>query len=134
VEEVQRPLELIHARNLMTGLSTPAFLVDEEGVLIFYNEAAGGLLGRRFEEVGRMEPEEWGTVFGPFDLEGNRLDIEELPLTIALRGGRPAHSRFRIQALDGREHWIEVSAIPITTTAGTSGAMAVFWTDGDEGN
>jgi PAS domain-containing protein len=132
VAEGQRPLELIHARNLMTGLSTPAFLVDEDGVLVFYNEAAGVLLGRRFEEVGRMGPEDWGTAFGPFDAEGERLDPEELPLTIALRRGRPGHSRFRIRALDGAEHRIEVSAIPIQTTEGTSGAMAVFWADDEE--
>src|SRR5919201_1482119 len=28
----------------MSGLSTPAFLVDEEGVVVFYNEAAGAVL------------------------------------------------------------------------------------------
>src|SRR5919108_109224 len=49
----QRPLELILARNLLSSLSTPAFLVDEAGVLVFYNDAAGVLLGRRFEEAGR---------------------------------------------------------------------------------
>lgn len=133
VAEGQRPLELIHARNLMTGLSTPAFLVDEDGVLVFYNDAAGGLLGRRFEEVGRMAPEEWSAAFGPFDRDGQPLDVEELPLTVALRGGRPAHSRFRIRALDGRQHKISVSAIPINTTEGTRGAMAIFWQD-DEGS
>ena len=49
----QKPIELILARNLMSSLSTPAFLVDEGGMLIFYNEAAGSLLGKRFEEIGR---------------------------------------------------------------------------------
>ena len=68
--EVQRPLELILARNLMAGLSTPAFLVDEDAVVVFYNEAAGALLGRRFEEAGRMRPEEWSTAFGPIDQVG----------------------------------------------------------------
>ena len=29
------------ARNLLSALSTPAFLADEGGLLIFYNEAAG---------------------------------------------------------------------------------------------
>jgi PAS domain-containing protein len=133
VADGQRPLELIHARNLMTGLSTPAFLVDEDGVLVFYNEAAGGLLGRRFEEVGRMAPEEWVVAFGPFSAEGEPLELERLPLTIALRRGRPAHSRVWIRALDGRDHEIHVSAIPITTTAGTHGAMAIFWPTEDEG-
>ena len=61
----QRPLELILARNLISGLSTPAFLVDDEGVVVFYNEAAGALLGRRFEEAGRYRPEEWTRRAGP---------------------------------------------------------------------
>ena len=90
VTEGQRPLELILARNLMAGLSTPAFLVDEDAVVVFYNEAAGALLGRRFEEMGRMRPEEWSTAFGPIDPVGEPIDLEQLPLTIALRrGGRP---------------------------------------------
>src|SRR5947207_14550257 len=63
----QQPVELIMARNLLSSLSTPAFLVDEDGVLVFYNDAAGALLGKRFEEMGRMRPDEWGTQFGPVD-------------------------------------------------------------------
>ncbi|HEU0023060.1 MAG TPA: hypothetical protein VFQ12_00415 [Thermoleophilaceae bacterium] len=129
--EGQRPLELILARNLMAGLSTPAFLVDEDAVVVFYNEAAGALLGRRFEEAGRMRPEEWSTAFGPMDSSGRPLDLEQLPLTIALRRGRPAHHRLRIQSLDDVEHEIEVSAIPIVTAEGTSGAIAIFWPTDD---
>ena len=133
VTEGQRPLELILARNLMAGLSTPAFLVDEDAVVVFYNEAAGALLGRRFEEMGRMRPEEWSTAFGPIDPVGEPIDLEQLPLTIALRRGRPAHHRFRIQSQETGEHEIEVSAIPIVTTEGTRGAVAFFWsTDSEE--
>lgn len=128
----QRPLELILARNLLSSLSTPAFLVDADGVLVFYNDAAGAVLGKRFEEAGRMPPEEWGSVFGPVDKEGARMPIEDLPLTRALRRGRPAHSSFAITSLEGTEHEIHVSAVPIVTTEGTSGAMAIFWTKDDE--
>ena len=127
MNEGQRPLQLILARNLMAMLSTPAFLVDEEGVLVFYNDAAGAVLGKRFEEAGRMSSDEWTTAFGPFDRDGGTLAIEELPLTIALRRNRPAFSRFTIRGLDGAEHEIHVSAIPIVSTAGTRGAMAIFW-------
>ena len=127
----QKPIELILARNFLTSLSTPAFLVDEEGMLVFYNEAAGKLLGRRFEEVGKMGPEVWGREFGPLDGDGQPIPFEQLPLTIALRNGRPAHSRFRIRSLDGGDHEIEVSAMPIITADGTRGAMAVFWAIGD---
>jgi PAS domain-containing protein len=127
VTEGQRPLQLILARNLMAALSTPAFLVDEEGVLVFYNEAAGVVLGKRFEEVGRMTPADWTAAFGPFDADGRQLAIEELPLTIALRRNRPAHSRFQIRSLDEKQHEVHVSAIPIVTSDGIRGAMAIFW-------
>ena len=65
----QKPLELILARNLLTSLSTPAFLVDDEAALVFYNEAAAAVLGRSFEDAGRMTAEQWTAAFGPFDQE-----------------------------------------------------------------
>jgi PAS domain-containing protein len=127
VASVQKPIELILARNLMASLSTPAFLVDEDGMLVFFNEAAGNLLGKRFEEVGKMGPEEWGAAFGPFDGNDKPIPFDQLPLTIALRQGRPAHAQFIIRSLEGVDHQIEVSAMPIVATSGARGAMAIFW-------
>ena len=127
MEGTQKPIELILARNLMAGLSTPAFLVDAGGVIVFYNEAAGRLLGVRFEEFGRAGPERWGTEFGPFDKDGNPIPYDRLPITLALREGRAVHDTFRIRAADGAERDIEVSAMPLQTTGGQQGAMAVFW-------
>jgi PAS domain-containing protein len=127
VASPHRPLELILARNFISSISTPAFLVDAEGTLVFYNEAAGALLGMSFEEAGAMLADEWGTAFGPFDGEGKQIPVEELPLTIALRQGRPAHSHFMIRAVTGEEHDIVVSALPILSAEGSSGAIAIFW-------
>jgi PAS domain-containing protein len=127
VEAGQKPIELILARNLIASLSTPAFLVDEGGVLIFYNEAAGTLLGRRYEEVGKVGPEQWGTMFGPVDKSGKSLPYDELPLVMTIREGRPAHAEMRIRASDGAEHEIEVSALPILTPHGSRGGIAFFW-------
>lgn len=127
----QRPVELILARNLIATLSTPGFLVDEEGMVVFFNDAASVLLGVRFEEVGQMGPNEWGTAFGPFDENGNQVPLEELPLTIALRHGRAAHARYTIRSLKGPENAIEAAALPILTVAGTRGAMVFFWTTED---
>jgi PAS domain-containing protein len=123
----QKPIELILARNLLSSLSTPAFLVDEAGMLVFYNEAAGALLGKRFEESGAMTADEWGSLFGPFDPGGKALSIDQLPLTLALRRGRPAHGRFCIHSLEGSEHTIEASAVPILAAEGSRGAMVLFW-------
>jgi PAS domain-containing protein len=123
----QRPLELILARNLMSALSTPAFLVDEGGLLVFYNEAAGMMLGKRFEELGTVGPEEWGAMFGPFDGAGEPIPYDELPLVVAVRNGRPAHADFQIRSMDGALHSVEASAFPILTAHGSRGAIAVFW-------
>jgi PAS domain-containing protein len=123
----QRPLELILARNLMSALSTPAFLVDEGGILVFYNEAAGILLGKRFEELGTVGPDEWGSMFGPFDEGGEPIPYEDLPLVAAVRDGHPAHADFTIRSTDGAEHTVEASAFPILTAHGSQGAIALFW-------
>jgi PAS domain-containing protein len=123
----QKPLELILARNLMSALSTPAFLVDEGGVLVFYNEAAGLLLGKRFEELGTVGPGEWGSMLGPFDESGAPLLYDELPLVTAVRSGRPAHAEFTIRSADGAQHEVEASAFPILTAHGSRGAIAIVW-------
>jgi PAS domain-containing protein len=131
VTQGQRPVELILARNLIATLSTPGFLVDQDGIVVFFNDAASVLLGVRFEEVGQMGPEQWGNEFGPFDDEGAKVPMEDLPLAIALRKGRPAHARFKIRSLKGAESDIEAAALPILTVAGTRGAMVFFWETGD---
>jgi PAS domain-containing protein len=123
----QRPLELILARNLMSALSTPAFLVDEGGLLVFYNEAAGLLLGKRFEELGTVGPQEWGSLFGPFDESGEPIPYDDLPIVKAVRAGRPAHAEMTVRSTDGSNHDVEVSAFPILTAHGSQGAIAVFW-------
>ena len=123
----QKPLELILARNLMSALSTPAFLVDEGGLLVFFNEAAGTLLGKGFDEVGHVGPTEWGGLFGPYDSAGEAIPYEELPVVRAVRAGRPAHASFGVRTFDGRVHAVECSAFPILTAHGSQGAIAIFW-------
>lgn len=122
-----RPLELILARNLLSSLSTPAFLIDGAGEIIFYNEGASVLLGRRFEEGGSMEANDWTAQFGPFDAAGTPIPFEQLKLTQALRGNRPAHARFAIRSLAGVRHTIEASALPLVGAGGFHGAIVVFW-------
>ena len=122
----QQPVELILARGLVSNLTTPGFLVDETGRLLFYNDAAGELLGVRFEEVGEMEPEQWGRRFDPVGPEGDPIPVEELPLARAL-AGEPAHAAMRITSARGEMSEIEVTALPIMGTGGRKGALALFW-------
>jgi PAS domain-containing protein len=126
MEGSQRPLELILARNLLASLSTPAFLIDGRGEIAFYNDSAGEILGHRYEDTGPLSVENWTKTFGPFDDNGKQIPFDQLDLTGALRGDRPAHSRFSIASATGQRR-IEASGIPIVGAGGYRGAMVVFW-------
>lgn len=115
------------ARGLMSNLTTPAFLVDEAGTLVFFNDAAATLLGLRFEEAGPMAPDDWGGRFEPVAPDGRALPLEELPLAIALNESRPAYSQLQIRSVGGETHDIEAAAFPVVGRGGQSGALAIFW-------
>lgn len=122
----QKPLELILARNLLASISTPAFLVGQEGRLLFYNDAAAALLGRRFEETGTMSAQEWTAEFGPLDEHDRPIPYDEISLVMAVREGRPAHGTFRIAAADHTRE-IAASAIPVVGPTTATGAIVIFW-------
>src|SRR4051794_35991756 len=101
----QKEVEVILARQLASSLATPIFLVDTQGTLVFYNEPAEVILGRRYDETGEMPASEWSTLFTPVDEKGRPVPPEGLPLMIALQEGRPAHRRMWINGLDAvRRH------------------------------
>ena len=126
-----QPLELILARNLVSIVSLAALLVDADGRIVFYNDAAGEIIGSPFEELGTMTREEWNTRFGPFDEDGAPLATDDLPLTIAIREGRPAYGHFRIRG-DRGLLVVEAGALPLLGPAGYHGAMVFFWVAGEE--
>jgi PAS domain-containing protein len=124
----QQPIELIVMRELADLLATPMFVVDGAGGLVFYNELAEDLLGMRFEETGPMPAEEWSTIFGPLDTEGNPMSPADLPLVVALREGHAAHDTFDIRGLDGAVRRLETTSIPLLDSSGQLvGAAALFW-------
>jgi PAS domain-containing protein len=123
----QHPVELIMARGFASNLSTPAFLVDRKGVLVFYNEAAEGILGLSFAEAGPMPAEDWASRFEPTGPDGRPVRREDLPLVVALIEGRPAHAPLRITSAAGHTEEIEATAFPVIGRSGQSGALAIFW-------
>jgi PAS domain-containing protein len=124
----QHDLELIMLRQSASYLATPIFMVDGEGTLIFYNEPAEVILGRRYDEVGSMVAEEWGTIFQPLDDDGDPLPPESLPLSITIAERHPAAGPMTITGLDGQPRRIIVTAIPLIGQSGRDlGSLAVFW-------
>ncbi len=124
----QQEIEIILSRHWASHLQTPVFLVDPEGNLLFYNEAAESILGRRFAETGTMSAAEWSTAFKTTDDNGLPISPDKLPLSIALAERRPANLRFWIVGLDNDRRYIETTAIPLIGHANRFlGAVALFW-------
>jgi PAS domain-containing protein len=121
----QQPLELILARNLVQNISTPALIADAEGALVFYNEAAGQIIGRRFEEAGRLSQDQWRAELSPPDGKDTAENADTL--SQALTGNAAGHGRFYIRAYDDREVEVEASAIPLTRDADAYGTLVAFW-------
>src|SRR5512132_1549076 len=117
-QTTQKEIELILARQLAGYLATPIFLVDPQGTLLYYNEPAEVILGRRFQETGEMPVEEWSTIFVPTDENGQLLQPGDLPLVIALTELRPVYREFWIRGLDNASRHIGVTAFPLIGQSG----------------
>ena len=124
----QQPVELILIRQWASYLTLPIFLAGVDGNLLYYNEPAEALLGRRYDEAGEMPIAELASIFVTTDEDGSPLATEALPLSIALLKHRPAHRRYRIRGLDGIWRLIETTAFPLEGQGGRHlGAVAIFW-------
>lgn len=121
-------IEIILNRQLADCLSIPVFITDTEGNLIFYNEPAEDILGKRFEDTGEMPVEQWANDFQPIDDDGTALPPEELPLVKTLKYATPFHKSFNIQSMQGQAQKISVTSYPIIGRTGLMlGAVAIFW-------
>lgn len=124
----QRHLILILARNFASRLATAVFLVDADGRVIYFNEAAEQLLGTGFREGHGMSREEYLELFRVADERGERLEPFDTPVGIAVNRREPAHMPLTITAADGVPRRIEGTAFPLMAHAGDLvGAIAFFW-------
>ena len=124
----QKAVELILMRQLASYLAMPILVFDAEGTLLFYNERAEAVLGRRFDETGEMSLDEWYAIFELMDRDGSPLPFEARPLVIALRKHRAAHRAFWVRGADGAVRGVEATAFPLEGQGGRHlGAVVFLW-------
>ncbi len=121
-------IEIILTRQLADCLSMPVFITDTSGNLIFYNEAAEKILGKKFEDTGEMNADTWATIYKQKDNDGNPIPPQSLPLSRTLRDKYPYHKTFWIENLQGKNQKISVTSYPIIGRSNDFlGAVAIFW-------
>ena len=124
----QKAVELILMRQLASYLAMPILLFDPAGNLLFYNEPAEAILGRRFDETGEMPLDEWFRIVKLTTEDGSPVPREARLLVIALEKRQAAHSAFRLQGFDGVVRKIEATAFPLEGQGGRHlGAVVIVW-------
>jgi PAS domain-containing protein len=127
-EPVQREIEIILIRRWASYVTLPLFLVSAEGDVLYYNDSAGRMLGRTYDESGSMTADELAEIYSTAREGGEPMPAHELPLLRALRTRQPAYGRLRYRALDDREWSVEICAMPVTGLAERFlGVLVAFW-------
>jgi PAS domain-containing protein len=128
MERKQPDLVLIVARSFATKLATPTLITDARGDLVFFNDAAGELIGSSYLDIGQLPVSRWQELFNPRTLDERPLTVEETPSGVAMLERRPVHDAFAFRGLDGREHEITVTAFPLFSRPDVVvGVMSIFW-------
>jgi diguanylate cyclase (GGDEF)-like protein/PAS domain S-box-containing protein/putative nucleotidyltransferase with HDIG domain len=116
-------LNSVFHRKMMDHMNDGVIFVDTEFRILDWNQAAERITGVARTAVLHLqwEPE----LIGLSDQRGQAIDIESCPIRAALRSGKSATHRFRIQPPDGRHLKIEAQLMPIFDDRGIlrGGAM-----------
>jgi predicted ATPase/class 3 adenylate cyclase len=116
------------ALELAANLATPMFLIDADGMLVFYNEATAAILGKPFAEVGAIPALEFGASLDLATADGAPLRRRDTPAGVAFFQRRPIHQRLMATGYDGRRHDAEATARPLFGPGGEmQGIVCVFW-------
>jgi hypothetical protein len=101
--------------------------MDPNHIVVYYNEPAECMLGRRFDEGGPIPWDDWTTAFTFTDEAGEPVPPSEMPLGCAARDRRLSHRTFWMRGVDGVQRHMDETAIPLIGMAGRFlGAVAIF--------
>ena len=129
-----KSLPLILARELASNLATPMFIVDGNGMLVFFNDAAELLIGKSISEVGEITGVEFGAMLELRDERGGPMDPHDSPSGVAYYQRQPEHRIVQVRMLDGTHRTVEATAYPLVGGGDVlHGVVTVFWPVGTGG-
>jgi PAS domain-containing protein len=128
-----KSLPLILARELAANLSTAMFLLDANGTLVYFNDAAETIIGRSFAELGEIAANEFGEVLHMATPGGETIRRRDSPAGVAFLQHRPSHQVLYVTGYDEKRRLVEATAYPLLGAAKEMhGVVSVFWQLPDE--
>ncbi len=125
----QKALTLILGREMAANLATPMFLIDAEGQLVYFNEAAEQIIGKTWAEVGEISVLEFGAMLDLQDADGKRMRRRDTPTSVSFNDRRPAHASVLVKSADGSRRLLETTSYPLfARTDEMHGVVTIFWT------
>jgi PAS domain S-box-containing protein len=104
-----------HYQQLVQSLPTAVYTCDIDGRITLYTEAAAKLWGRR----PKLGEDKWSSFWNFFKPDGSPLPLEESPMAVAIREGRPIRGQqIVVQRPDGTRSFVLPHPDPIRDEAG----------------
>lgn len=106
-------IELILSRQLAEYLTTPIALIDHDGRMIYFNESAGHVLGKHFDENGEVDMREWvGRIFENESMVDG-IDIHEIPFIKVLSGRHILQGEYWMRNFEEINQKVMIICIPL---------------------
>jgi len=104
------------------------FLLNQDGVLVYFNDAAELIIGKPFAEVGAVDAMEFSSIFRLCQLDGTPISRGYSPTGIAFLQRRPSHQVLVATGLDGVRRTVQATAYPLFGAGDElHGVVTVFW-------
>jgi PAS domain-containing protein len=120
-------IEFILARQLSEYLTSPIAIVDHNGRMIYYNESAEFIIGRKYNESGEVEPRDWDERFYEDEGHGKTIKLLDLPFLKVLSGRSIVQDDYWMRNFEEIEQKVRVICIPLVGMAQRELGALVFF-------
>jgi hypothetical protein len=121
-------LGIILVKQLADSVYIPIFVVAPNGIVTFFNEPAELIIEKRFEETGPIDLQKWCSLLDPRDSKGNKIPLEQLPISITLEKHIPDNNDFWIKKRGEENSHVYITCFPIIDKSNVFiGAICMFW-------
>ncbi len=125
--------EMIEMKNLMDSVveqsPIPIAVADLEGRLRIVNPACKENLGMEDTDILGLHLQEVYEQWETLTPGGRILEVQELPLAKAIKGGRVTEQLLRVVRKDGSSRWVVASAGPVQNDQGRQIASQIVFPD-----